>query len=430
MHDVFRLIGRWFASAFVRRIAYAAAAALLVWLGATGEARAQYTGCSWINGNTMNCATEPQALAAANGRSVGGYTSFCPVDQPPIKTAVGKNSASYSFTVKCGSDTGTAIATESFQFTTACPMGQPPNPDTLVCDAACSTRSTETGWRYAPNESITVACYEGCFYEGGIDITTGLATYFPSGATCVPNNNNGPIVDPDSDGDGVPDSTDDFPNDPGETTDSDGDGVGDNNDPDPNDPDNGGDDGSGDETDNQASGGALCGAPPVCSGDGILCATLFQTWKGRCATERIEGQLEGIKDGIDNIGGVGTSPEGLDTLDELAEEGNSLLGQIKAAVEDISDMLRGIDETGVPDMTGPNVPEEEMVIEMQEWDSGMSGAAACPVMEPVTLEWQGQTVTTTFGIEVLCEFADRLYAVIVALGALLAGMTIVRGLRS
>ena len=41
---------------------------------------------------------------------------------------------------------------------------------------------------------------------------------------------------PDSDGDGVPDAFDAFPNDPAETTDSDGDGVGDNADEFPNDP--------------------------------------------------------------------------------------------------------------------------------------------------------------------------------------------------
>ena len=39
-----------------------------------------------------------------------------------------------------------------------------------------------------------------------------------------------PIWDPDSDGDGIPDSSDDFPNNPAEWNDSDGDGVGDNSD--------------------------------------------------------------------------------------------------------------------------------------------------------------------------------------------------------
>jgi uncharacterized repeat protein (TIGR03806 family) len=49
-----------------------------------------------------------------------------------------------------------------------------------------------------------------------------------------------PLVLVDTDGDGVPDASDAFPNDPGETTDSDGDGIGNNADPFPNDPDNGG----------------------------------------------------------------------------------------------------------------------------------------------------------------------------------------------
>ena len=43
----------------------------------------------------------------------------------------------------------------------------------------------------------------------------------------------------DSDGDGVPDDQDAFPNDPTETVDSDNDGIGDNSDPLPNDPSNG-----------------------------------------------------------------------------------------------------------------------------------------------------------------------------------------------
>ena len=57
----------------------------------------------------------------------------------------------------------------------------------------------------------------------------------------------------DSDGDGVPDSLDAFPNDPSETTDSDGDGVGDNGDAFPDDPNESVDtdaDGVGDNADN------------------------------------------------------------------------------------------------------------------------------------------------------------------------------------
>jgi len=70
----------------------------------------------------------------------------------------------------------------------------------------------------------------------------------------------------DTDGDGVPDNVDAFPNDPTETTDTDGDGVGDVADPFPNDPTRGG---SGDGSTN---GGG--GAPTLC-GAGAAPAMLF-----------------------------------------------------------------------------------------------------------------------------------------------------------
>ena len=63
---------------------------------------------------------------------------------------------------------------------------------------------------------------------------------------------NDPTETADSDGDGVGDNADAFPNDPAETTDSDGDGVGDNSDAFPNDPNESADsdgDGVGDNTD-------------------------------------------------------------------------------------------------------------------------------------------------------------------------------------
>jgi len=62
--------------------------------------------------------------------------------------------------------------------------------------------------------------------------STDLLTFGQYGSTY---HGNGTVIDPDSDGDGVPDSEDAFPNDASETTDSDGDGVGDNGDAFPND---------------------------------------------------------------------------------------------------------------------------------------------------------------------------------------------------
>ncbi|PZP59144.1 MAG: hypothetical protein DI597_16950 [Pseudoxanthomonas spadix] len=109
---------------------------------------------------------------------------------------------------------------------------------------------------------------------------------------CIPSDAT-PPPKVDSDGDGVPDDEDAFPNDPTETKDSDGDGIGDNADTAPNDPNNGKDEGEGDEKDNTASGGGDCRAPPSCSGDGIACNTNFQMWSARCAVERLGGTVSG-----------------------------------------------------------------------------------------------------------------------------------------
>ncbi len=66
--------------------------------------------------------------------------------------------------------------------------------------------------------------------------------------------------DPDSDGDGVPDSIDAFPDDPFETTDSDGDGVGDVADAFPDDPTQSGDDDTGGGSPDGGQAPGLCGA--------------------------------------------------------------------------------------------------------------------------------------------------------------------------
>ncbi len=73
----------------------------------------------------------------------------------------------------------------------------------------------------------------------------------------IPDTDDNTTTETDTDGDGVPDSEDDFPNDPDEDTDTDGDGVGDNADDFPDDPDEDTDtdgDGVGDNTDTDDDG--------------------------------------------------------------------------------------------------------------------------------------------------------------------------------
>jgi len=112
----------------------------------------------------------------------------------------------------------------------------------------------------------------------------------------------------DTDGDGVIDSLDAFPNDPLEWTDTDGDGVGDNSDPFPNDSTNGG---SGSGSDIAGTGGdttnistqpdapitttgidtasGSCAVEPVCSGTPTECAVLKQVWISNCKLESALG---------------------------------------------------------------------------------------------------------------------------------------------
>ncbi|TAA46280.1 hypothetical protein [Pseudoxanthomonas winnipegensis] len=153
----------------------------------------------------------------------------------------------------------------------------------------CAQRPNRTD--FAGNAQGRV-CFDGCTYDVTLDLDAGTYLSVPNGSTCKPSDD-APPPSVDSDGDGVPDDQDAFPNDPTETKDSDGDGIGDNSDAAPNDPSNGKDGGEGDEKDNTATGGGDCRAPPACSGDGIACNTNFQMWSARCAVERLGGTVSG-----------------------------------------------------------------------------------------------------------------------------------------
>ncbi|MEM8493535.1 MAG: virulence factor TspB C-terminal domain-related protein [Pseudomonadota bacterium] len=97
--------------------------------------------------------------------------------------------------------------------------------------------------------------------------------------------------DGDMDGDGIPNSTD---------SDADGDGV-----PDVDDGQVGG---SAPDSSEQgtASGGGTCAQRPICSGDAIQCAILWQAWSTRCAIEEPDIP-NGFEDRI--LSGPGTAPE-------------------------------------------------------------------------------------------------------------------------
>lgn len=217
--------------------------------------------------------------------------------------------------------------------------------------ATCSTRPPVTGL-YQDEDPLTDDryCDNGCEISPIFDTSTSTTSWQPTGDTCTASPDTPPTI-PDADGDGTPDPDDAFPNDPAEDTDTDGDGVGDNNDFAPEDDTNGDDDGQGNESDNSASGGGTCAAPPACTGDGIACATLFQQWQTRCAVERLGSQLGGGTDG----------PGEGDGEEEGTDYG---------------------DGSGYP---GPGGPEDVNIDGSLLDTSGFLGSASCPTWGPLEI---------------------------------------------
>lgn len=156
--------------------------------------------------------------------------------------------------------------------------------------STCSTRPDEYTWAPPGGVAGGNVCSQGCTYTYVLDASSGNF-FSPTGTTCTTTDAPEPVID--TDGDGVPDEDDAFPNDPNESADSDGDGIGDNADFSPNDPTDGadtpGEEDGDDEGDNTASGGGDCKAPPSCQGDGIQCNQLFQQWQIRCSGATVTG---------------------------------------------------------------------------------------------------------------------------------------------
>jgi hypothetical protein len=263
-------LARVFASAVVRRIAGLLVVAVLAQLAMCTKAHA-----TTYEQAMSTCSLNANYSCSDNGSKNCEYGTAMPNGSGQV---CGINAQ------MCGGATHTCQA-YSYSYT-PCPTGEQWNTFTHKCDVSCSEKPEEFGWLYdSEHEHV---CSGGCVYDGGINLD-GTTSYLPSGGTC--SNEPPPLID--SDGDGVADPLDAFPNDPNESSDSDGDGVGDNADTDPGHPDNGGDNGDGNESDNQASGGGTCNSPPACSGDAIACNTNYQVWKARCAMENASAVVTG-----------------------------------------------------------------------------------------------------------------------------------------
>lgn len=286
-----RWLAQVFASAFVRKVAFVVAGALvyaiLSFVGIRDAHAAIVTAWNCSGGSCRDVHdTATDAAAHAESQALAHTQSFC--------SSLGQTASVHWVYQNSWVDPVGA----GFQEKGQCVDSIPPPVSGGTYHASslhyhnfqtnnCGDLPDHEDWLYPPTQGGSNVCDGGCQFQGGVDLITGRSVYSPTGAICGTNGTE-PSTAPDTDNDGVPDQDDDFPNDPTETTDTDGDGVGDGSDTDPDDPTNGSDDGTGDnEDDNQASGGATCGQPPQCTGDAIACNTNWQIWKMRCSTTAV-----------------------------------------------------------------------------------------------------------------------------------------------
>lgn len=281
----------------------------------------------------------------------------------------------------------------------------------------CASRPNQFGWLPQPNGNGV--CFNGCAYVWTIDGGAGTNYYSPNGSICKASTET-PEPKLDTDGDGVPDDEDAFPNDPNEWADSDGDGIGDNADVAPDDATNGDDSGEGDEKDNSAQGGGDCKAPPSCSGDGIQCNQLYQQWSMRCKGATVTG------DSTNCTGSYTCSGDSAqcalvalarkNACRDLTGGGSGGGGSGDANGNGVADVLEGTQSGGGLDGGGDDT--------VTRWGIGVStnlldqenifGAASCPQLPTITI-W-GKTINTQ-DFPYWCTLIAIMRACILILGA-------------
>lgn len=320
-----------------------------------------------------------------------------------------------------------------------------------VAGTTCASQTPITGFgNFYPANDGDQRCNNGCIQTVAEDAdsftltnTGGLCaaeTYGPSNCpanyawsqqfkTCSP-------LPPDADGDGIPDSEDEwptdpdraadsdqdgvangfdkFPNDPTEAFDSDNDGIGDNSDINDQDAINGKDLGAGNETNNTSTGGGSCNSPPVSTGEAITAQIAYQAWATRCAQEAGNEKLDAIKNAIQAQGSldVTVNPTVNVTVEGSGGTGSTISG-------DVSGM--SLDE-GVTGVTGGSGNVQDNVIDDAEFDSSgfLGGDRSCP--EFPVLDVMGATLD--FNVPHLCTFFE-IGASLVLLFAAVAGLRII-----
>lgn len=313
-------VGRMFANAFIRRVAYVVAGvvfAVLASLFGAADAHAQTTCPPTIDdrvlvaGINVTYATAEEALAAcrstgspARGPLASGWhdryqRGMCELDE--AKKNVRLEWQHIGVWSSCnqhnsGHDASKNQERVGWKWQTLCPPGVPWDPITQTCMEQCADKPQLNNLTFLGDYSMgQKVCNAGCQYSAGsgwcntvvMDHLTysWCETMTPTGSTCAAGDTGPTPIPPDKDGDGTSDGNDGAPNNPGDKGGGDdedgGEACGGPNQP-PCPPDG---TGKGSGNGNTAGGGGDCSSPPSGSGDALLAMIAFQTWATRCAVE-------------------------------------------------------------------------------------------------------------------------------------------------
>lgn len=291
-------IGRIFANAVARRVAYVLVAAVLAWFG-LAESHAGDFGCP----TGAPCSRDEAYAKAVQHRAK--------VLSEPWSTGMtvliesGGTAQNGFYRVRCGTVECYGGARDIY-YHFGCPAGHEWDEVNKTCGVPCSNAppTLSPSWAACPSASAdscpVEVCSAGCKYwdQAGIGSSSitqmmidGVWYIQTSGwvlsnsPVCTSSPTMPDLITPpaDTDGDGTSDGNDSAPHNPGQS----GDGTGEDgsstcggaNQP----ACNGNNEGSG--RGNTSGGGGNCDTPPRSTGDAILAQIAFQTWATRCALE-------------------------------------------------------------------------------------------------------------------------------------------------
>jgi len=194
-----------------------------------------------------------------------------------------------------------------------------------------------------------------------------------------------------------------------------------------------------------------CDVAPKCSGDEIMCLHAKQLWRIDCNTRKARNVIMGkYCQEMPKCETVALGDESRNRACDAVEEA-ALIQQWRTACA-TSEMLElmkkgGSGTTGGDtgthsrldaikayldgngqQLSNPEVPFEEAPVQSQEWSSGIGGTGTCPAPISTTVTIRGYSASINFGFDPLCQFADYLRYVVLAMAGIMSAF-IIAGVR-